>query len=486
MSMAQGTLSGSNLMEFQLGNIPELEPKYQSSLYDQLNLSYRYKSFGLNTRIEQYYPSFGEDISYVRLSQFKFQYRSDIIDVSVGHLYESLGKGLLLRTYEIPSSIWESRGYRVRYGFYRDLLGASVNLKYKKAELKLLRGEVLDVTLPPTLKDSERRPDLMEGAELSYRIGAQKLGAIFARHHRKDPSNPDSEPTSYSSIYFDGFIGENVSLYGEVAKRVNDDLNLYDFGEDAAFGAYLGLNFFLGSFGGSLEFKDYQNFLLGNGINDPPTLVKEHSYRLLNRSTHIPSLANETGYQIEIYYSSENGNILTFNHSRAENEISESFKPIFKEYFLEYQFSLSENFSARTFVDYSEAPFESEDHRYATGANLNLIHEKMSSTIEFEVQSIERGNDDIFANYYLAYTLARASKYSISALMELSADPFVLSDPDDDFNFYPAISASYKPNTKNTLILFAGKRRGGPSCNSGVCYDVLSFQGVELRLTTRF
>ena len=36
-----GQLSGNNLAEFQFGNIPGVEPSNLSSLYDQLNLSYR-------------------------------------------------------------------------------------------------------------------------------------------------------------------------------------------------------------------------------------------------------------------------------------------------------------------------------------------------------------------------------------------------------------------------------------------------------------
>ncbi|MCV9386515.1 DUF6029 family protein [Reichenbachiella ulvae] len=483
----QGSLRGSNLMEYQLGNIPELDPRYQSSLYDQLNLSYRFKSFGLNTRVEQYYPSFGEDLDYIRISQFKFQYKSDFIDISIGHLYESFGKGLLLRTYEIPSSIWETRGYRVRYGFYKDLLGAAVQLKFKNTELKLLRGEILDVTLPPTIEgEIDRRPDLIEGMELSQRFGRQKMGAIYMRHHRTDPSSLDADPDGYLSIYYDGNVLDNYSIYGEVSKRVTGEVDISDFGEAAAFGAYLGLNFYFGNLGGSVEYKNYQNFALGNGINDPPTLVKEHSYRLLNRSTHVPTLTDESGYQLELYYSFENGNMLTFNTARAKNEISETDIPIFYEYFLEYQFQINESIDSRLFVDYSQAPFDNENHRYAVGSYWTFPHEKMSSSLEVEYQNIQRGDNDAFANYYFSYTLARPSLFSISAVMELSADPFVLVQADDEFNFYPALVTTYKPNNKNTLTLFAGKRRGGPACNSGVCYDVLSFQGVELRITTRF
>ncbi|SHK44203.1 hypothetical protein SAMN04488028_10523 [Reichenbachiella agariperforans] len=483
---AQGTLRGSNLMEYQLGNIPELTPRYQSSLFDQLDLSYRYKSFGLDARVEQYYPSFGDDISYTRVSQFKFQYRAEMIDIQVGNLYESFGRGLLLRTYEIPGSIWETRGYRVRYGFYRDLLGAAVKFNYKNAELKLIRGEVLDVTLPPTVSDdTNRRPDLVEGAEASYRLGSQKVGLIYMRHHTESQSIVGSDPAQLLSAYYDGVLFENFSLYGELAKSLNDNTDLTDFSDQAAYAGYVGLSFYFGNLGASLEYKNYHNFSLGAGINDPPTLVKEHSYRLLNRSTHIPVLTDESGYQVELYYSFEDGSILTFNTSRASNEISETIQPVFKEYFLEYQFYPIEKLSIKAFADYAEDPFRGEPHRYAGGSYIDWDHPKLTSSIEFEYQQIERDADPAH-NYYIAYTLAKPSKFSASVVLELTTDPFLLVEPSDDFNAYPAFIGTYRPNTKNTITLFAGKRRGGPACNSGVCYDVLSFEGVELRLNTRF
>jgi hypothetical protein len=38
----------------------------------------------------------------------------------------------------------------------------------------------------------------------------------------------------------------------------------------------------------------------------------------------------------------------------------------------------------------------------------------------------------------------------------------------------------------NTISMFAGKRRGGPACTSGICYEVLDFEGIEIRLKTIF
>ena len=50
----------------------------------------------------------------------------------------------------------------------------------------------------------------------------------------------------------------------------------------------------------SAEYKDYLDF--ENNVNLPPIGVMEHSYYLLNRSTHELLTRYEDGYQYQISY----------------------------------------------------------------------------------------------------------------------------------------------------------------------------------------
>jgi hypothetical protein len=480
--IAQISIYGSNMLEYQLGNLPQSEPKDQSSLYDQLNLALNYKSFGLQTRIEQYYPSFGTHNSYFDLSQVNFSYQSENLELEVGNMYRTLGRGLLLRNYEIPASIWETRGYRVRYAFYRDLLGASLKYYYKNLEITLLRGKVLDVALPPTIDNkSLRRPDLVEGIETSYRIKRQTIG-IIAMHNANN-----SGVANYTSFYYNGNISDNISVYAEMANQLNSGSTIISFDENAGFAGYISINYSISDFGFSLEYKNYQNFSIGSGINDPPTLVKEHSYRLLNRSTHVPILTGESGYQAELYYHFGNESMLTLNTSLARNELNNDNIPVFNEYFAEYRFKLSEKTDMKVFGDYARDPFVNEEYRYAFGGSTDIEHSKLQSTIELEWQQIKREllSKKESTNLYVAYTISKASKYSFSLITETSNDPVYL-ERNKEYNIYPSVNITYHPNNGNIVSLFVGKRRGGPACNSGVCYDVLDFQGAELRVLTRF
>lgn len=471
-------LTGANLAEYQLGNIPGQEPSNQSSLYNQLDLKYRYKGLSVFTKAELYQPSFGEDKNYARLSQFRASYSTKSFALDVGHNYTSLGRGLLMRNYSLPSSIYEDRGYRIRYGYNKDILGIAAKYKSEYVDVKLVRGTVLTVGLPPTISDEDRRTDLVEGGEITGKFMNQSLGILGMRHTNAGLNS------NYGGLYYNGNIA-GITLYGELAKRFDNGADL-SLGEEDAFGAYLGLNYSFGMVGASFEMKKYQDFAIGNGVNDPPTLIKEHSVRLLNRSTHVPHLSDESGYQVEVYFSFDNGAILTVNNAMAKNAIGTK-EHIFTEYYADYYFDINEQFHLTVLADYTQDPLMNEPHRYTTGAHLDVEHGSLSSQLEFDIQWIEREivETDNFSNIYAAYTLSKAGKFTASAILEVSSDPFLL-DNDEEQLFYPAGAVSYQIDRHNRISAFAGRRRGGPSCTSGVCYDVLDFEGVELRLTTRF
>ncbi len=87
--------------------------------------------------------------------------------------------------------------------------------------------------------------------------------------------------------------------------------------------------------------------------------------------------------------------------------------------------------------------------------------------------------------------VSRSPELSLSLIWEISNDPYLTdlggdSGSEKIIRYWPGVEASYKINSSNTISLFAGKRRGGPACTSGICYEVLDFEGVELRLKTKF
>ena len=146
------------------------------------------------------------------------------------------------------------------------------------------------------------------------------------------------------------------------------------------------------------------------------------------------------------------------------------------------------------FADYAMDQFKSEDLRYAAGWVWDhSIAGVWSTQLHLEYQYIERTftETDKMHNGVVILGVSKSPGLALSAVWEMSNDPFLNDHPDTGetetgFRHWPGFEASYKINSSNTLSLFAGKRRGGPACHSGICYQVLDFEGVEIRLRTKF
>ena len=120
------------------------------------------------------------------------------------------------------------------------------------------------------------------------------------------------------------------------------------------------------------------------------------------------------------------------------------------------------------------------------GISLDLIHGRFSSSLEGEMQVVEREvlTSDHFTNTLLSYSFLKGSHFGISLLLEMTDDPFHLKD-NQKIRYYPSTLVNLNVDNRNKISVFYGIRRGGPACNSGVCYDVLDFKGLEIRLKTR-
>ncbi len=290
--MAGNTYSqfgGNNLFEVQWGNLPDEEPAGLISNYNQLNLHYRYKGFKASGRMEYFINEFSER-SYINPSQLQLQYKSKSLEFKAGTFYDMLGNGLLLRAYDVPSSVFEAPGYRVRHGFYKDLLGFSGEYSGDVFHIKALYGKPLLNVLPPTEDWKERRAEDLYAVNPGVTIGEQNIDLNYMY------STQSGDVHHLSSLQATGNLPLDFSYNIEVAAELGTGMPVFT-GPESTHAIYASLMYSGFNLGGSLEFKDYKNFVLGSGYNDPPTLVKEHSYKVLNRSTHVPLLNNERGYQ---------------------------------------------------------------------------------------------------------------------------------------------------------------------------------------------
>ena len=459
----------TNLMEGQFGKLPDESADPFPSIYDRLEVDYRKKGFSVSTTIEQYHTTFNGR-SYFDLSQLTLGYKKKKWDIKLGNFYETLGRGILLRSFEFPGALLEDVGFRSRTYFHRDVLGASVKYKTKKATFQIIHADVLNNVLPPIFDRSDRRTDNISAALASVKyVKGHELEIIAMRL-----DFPNQDPTEYLSLNANGAITKGLNYYVEYARNT----------EENDYALYAGFTGFYGNFSYSLEYKDYDNFSLGAGNNEPPAAVKQQTYRVLNRSIHVSDPFNERGYQIDLFYNFNNGTILNLNHSLARNIFSGN-ATTFRQYFVEIQSSLNKNLDYKAFLDYSEDPFKGESNRISAGLYTDIgINENVRILPEVEYQTFDRRGSDVY-NFNMAIGLNIQSKVSFSVLAEVTNDPFLLQD-DQSTRIYLGNTIRYKPNYKNTFQLFFGERRGGPQCTSGVCYEILDFRGAEIRWISKF
>ncbi len=352
--------------------------------------------------------------------------------------------------------------------------------------IKALYGKPLINVLPPTLDRKDRRHDALYAVNPGLSLGQHNLDLNYMMNALPGGNR------HYSSIQFMGTLPLDITYNTELAAEMGTGQELF-FSDDSRHAAYASLSWSGMNAGALIEFKDYSRFFLGSGFNDPPNLVKEHSYKVLNRATHISLLGGERGFQAEFYYRFEMGQVITLNTSRARNETPKVF--VFSEYFAEFFTPFGESATLKLFADYSSNPLRGEENRYAAGGIWETsITGRWSGLLEAEYQYFERefATPPAVHNTVVVAGISKGSKFSASITWESSTDVFETDNPETFFEVetdrknWIGMDIKYRFGTRHTLILFAGSRRGGPSCTSGICYEVPDFSGTEVRLTSKF
>ena len=478
--------SALNRLEIQAGNTPFTEPAGLTTVFQQLNLRYDAGDLRLALRAEHFLTgdlTFGtsqNDRRYASLSQVRASFSRAGFTARAGHFYDILGRGLLLRGFEIPGATYEDAAFRVRQSFQRDIEGASLSYATRRFEIQALRGRPLVSVLPPTLSRSDRRPDLVTAVSGSIRPGPLQIGGAFLRHES------DADDGDFASGFVSWAGPYGIGAYVELARELGQDGGLLD-GRHAL---YASVSYGQAGLGGSLEYKDYSEFFLGSGFNDPPSLVREHSWVVLNRSTHVLNVVQETGFQLEVYASTDEAGSLILNGTRAVNDFGQDF--VYREFFVEYTAPPLGATTARAFLDLAEDPLKGESGRRAVGVYLDRkLAKGWSVSVTGESQWFEREFVEPAKARNLVGGLTVSLSSTYSAGIERSTDVFVTDDPrtptiEEEARYWLGGNLGWRPNRRHTLALFGGTRRGGPACTSGICYEVLDFTGAELRITSRF
>ncbi len=496
-----GQLSVTSVTEAQRGRVPNEDAEDFSNVYEQFSVDYTMGAIQAGGRFEIYRASV-EDRRMTFLSERYVLWSNGPAYVTGGNFTGILGRGLTMRAFELSGSIIESALFRQRYTNTQDMEGGLVSWSDDLFEVKALAGRPVAGDISPGYPDSislfeklvgvgsDRREDWILGGEVHVRpFPALKIGGTAVN------LRPDGVDNSYAWSWLAGLelgpLFERTGLtsvcgdlYAELGRREK-------FTSDGH-GRYLAGNFGIGSFGFSVEYKDYDNFDLL--ANDPPQLVREHAAYLLNRNTHILQTLNEKGYQIEAVYPIPGIVTVTGNVSRGKNQLSARVSTVFEERYigLDLDFLPSAQ-NASVFIDWGRDELEALTAHRTGGVLLGTTTSAGQSfelSLELQRGKLPFGVEPWYWDTYAQLSWQSPAGFGAALVMDRSTNlsetdlPETLAFETEPVRFF-SIHANARFNRYEAL-LFAGERRGGTACTSGTCYEVLAFRGAELRILTRF
>jgi hypothetical protein len=485
----------NGLIEGRAGNAPFTEPENRSDVYGQVDLEARSGPLLVGARYE-FDQSSQEIFAYRSFTRRFAEWQAEHLRLHVGNLFGILGRGLLFRAFELPSVILDDPVTQARYGFSRDLDGVSIASEWGPVEMLGLAGQPNGGEASPAAEalGFARYDGQLAGAQATVALPRDaRVGAAYLRF-----TSDGVRQLEFGS----GFVeGDPLRLAG--VKGVAAPVYLEYAEQDARFGEwwrfrasdrvphafYAGANLLWNRLTLSLEWKDYAGFR--HGFNDPPSLVKEHAWAILNRNTHLLNAQDEEGYQIEASWTQPPWGSIEVNRTRSDG----FFVPRavrFEESFASLHLQAAERpWEASTFVDLGRDGFQFIQDRHGFGGSGTIrFLGAWSVAGDLELQRSERVPSTRIHDTYASLSVARAGWGTASLLWERTTDP---EQEEPDQVPIPGVAPRrflagqivVRLTESQEATVFAGTRRGGRACTAGTCYEVEPFEGVELRLTSR-
>ncbi|MBI5169806.1 MAG: hypothetical protein HZA61_09985 [Candidatus Eisenbacteria bacterium] len=503
---AHAQLSASNLAIVQAGRALHAEGPPRTDFYDRVDVAWRGEGFAAGGRFEQDRssddsPSFGRLAAYSEVTQRWAEWRGPHASLRVGNFHTLLGRGLLHRSWELPGVVYDESGSLTRFAASRDLDGVIAHGSAGPFTAQAFGGRPNEAVVSPALENIglERYRGMLQGAQLESALpyGAS-AGAAWTRYTYGDAPAHEGASGFASADLLRAFAtrGWSAPAYFEYAQADERASRWWQLrrGPESAHAMYGSLGVLWGAWTLNAEWKDYDHFRFG--VNDPPSLVREHSAPLLNRRTHVLDAEGEAGFQIEASAPLGAWGALTANLSRSD--APPGLRPVrFEERFVEARIAPpgSGAWDATVFVSRGFDGFDFVGDRTTRGIGLRRAWHGWEGSADVEwqhsVSAPFAGAGVPSTDRLIVLGLGRAKLGTASVSVTRTDDPLDL--PYDEFGVATAshvtlvgVQCAAQLDDRHSLDLFLGRRRGGRACTSGTCYEVPSLDGAELRWVARY
>jgi hypothetical protein len=454
--------------------------------------------------------------SFKGISRRFVEYKGDYLELRLGNMSELFGKGLAL-------NLFENRG--IAYDTWLDGLKAKYSFGNFKTTLLYGKVNFLDSTSFYRTEDYT-----LLGGNTEYKFSKTvSLGFSFVNAKGKigRPQITDELKAEIGEFYFSVKSGNLGWLFDFSHKWTGVENSESSKG----YGIYSVLNYTANGLGLTIDYKNYRyderdpfernDFTRATRMlpfQNPPTVMKEHSYLFLSRSIHEIDFNDEVGVQLEVFYSINEDTHLNFNGSFASrhdfynyNQNNFSFKKEarptnyipslddkyspFKEMIIEVEHTLNKSatltfgIAGRSKVTYNDFTGDNGTHKIRSTVIPFLlqqsISEDYSATIQYEYESVFdnfNSSQNEFSNHFVSLIGNIYSKVILGFRYEFTTNTNEVSGKKDWFT----IEGGYRIAGAHNISISYGRERGGQTCSNGVCRYIQPFDGIRITLLSNF
>lgn len=510
---------------------PKVPEKMLSNVFG--NLNYTKGNFSAGARYEAY-----NNVRQGFDSRYKGQgvvnrfarYRTDLLDITVGNIYEQFGSGLMLRTYYEPGLLYDNSldGIRV------------ISTPIKGVTLKGLAGKqrYFFTVGQGIVRGGDAEINLNE--LLDSVLGNKKtrviLGGSFVSKYQQD-LNPDLNLPQNVGCYGGriNIIREGFNFYTEYAYKINDPSfdNHYSFQHGEALYSSVsyatkGLSFLVqGKRVDNMSFRsDRDANLQSLLINYIPATTRPHTYSMLALNPYATQLRGEIGGMAEMQYKFKKntpvggkyGTELTINYSQAnglhqipvgdsttamtfyKTSYADAGEQYYHDFFIEVNKKFSKQWKgtfvyANQFYNRNIVQFGADNEGYRSlQSDIGVIDitykYKSTGSIRLEMQGLFAKNKNMITNSNLV-----GKGNWATALLEWTPtgnwffaifDQYNYGNPDATARVHYFLGTFGYNKDASRIAISYGKQSAGIFCVGGVCRVVPASNGLTLSITSSF
>lgn len=508
-------------------NIPQYDnQKFGADAW--LNLNYNYNKVKVGMRYDLFNNSnlFDPNGSYTDqgIGMYFAEINLGKLDIRAGHIYDQIGSGIIFRSYEQRSLLWDNalQGLRINYQINDNWSAKAFTGKQRflfSSFDAVIKGGSIDGFLK--LGSEEKPLNLVPGFGIISRTNSEETTEKFISILRNYIGDERVEKFGYNNYLFTLYNTLSYGPFGwyfEGAYKSKDvffDPNalLTTFNGDQLPGRYVreagtvfysSLSYASKKIGITLEAKRTENFnfrtdqtlTLNRGIvNFLPPMFRNNTYRLTSRYSPATQDVSEMAYQADVRYNLAKKLSGLTNYSQIETLEGELlYREIYTQLLYKYKrkWRLTAGVQLQT---YNQAIYEGKPTSQTPNVQTItpfvdfLYYVTRKKSIRIEAQYMDTDQDYGSWIYGLAEVgLAPRWQLELSGMFNLVPNLGNLNIPEairGDQIFYPTAGAVYSQGANRYSLRYV-KQVEGVVCSGGVCRLEPAFSGIKFEVGSTF